>query len=66
MKAQEADEIQAFIKIKTRSLLRQNVRVLYGGSVNGKNAAEFLAQKNIDGLLVGGVSLKLNEFSSIC
>jgi triosephosphate isomerase len=34
------------------------VRVLYGGSVTGANAAEFFGQANIDGALVGGASLK--------
>ena len=34
------------------------IRILYGGSVNGKNCAELFAQENIDGGLVGGASLK--------
>jgi triosephosphate isomerase len=41
------------------------VRILYGGSVSGKNAAELLAQPNVDGALVGGASLKAEEFLSI-
>ena len=41
------------------------VQVLYGGSVDGRNAGGFLAQKNIDGLLVGGASLRPQEFLSI-
>jgi triosephosphate isomerase len=36
----------------------QAVRVLYGGSVTGANAADFFAQPDIDGALVGGASLK--------
>jgi triosephosphate isomerase (TIM) len=40
-------------------------RVLYGGSVNSKNAREFLAHKEIDGALVGGASLTAKEFSLI-
>ena len=36
----------------------EEVRVLYGGSVNGGNAAELFAKPNIDGGLVGGASLK--------
>ncbi len=40
-------------------------RVLYGGSVNGRNAAGFLAQPQIDGVLVGGASLKLGEIRKI-
>jgi triosephosphate isomerase len=43
----------------------QAVRVLYGGSVTGANAAEFFAQPDIDGALVGGASLKLDEFLAI-
>ncbi len=35
----------------------ERVRVLYGGSVNGKNAAELLAEPELDGVLVGGASL---------
>ncbi len=42
-----------------------NAPVLYGGSVDSKNFAGFLAQKNIDGLLVGGASTKWDEFSKI-
>jgi triosephosphate isomerase (TIM) len=41
------------------------VRIQYGGSVTAKNAAEFFAQPDIDGALVGGASLKPAEFSAI-
>lgn len=41
------------------------VRVLYGGSVNGANAAEFFARPEIDGALVGGASLKPADFAQI-
>lgn len=44
----------------------EKVRMLYGGSVNKENAEEFLLQPNIDGLLIGGASLKAEEFVSIC
>ncbi|MCS7009754.1 MAG: triose-phosphate isomerase [Anaerolineales bacterium] len=43
----------------------QAVRVLYGGSVTAANAAEFFNQPEIDGALVGGASLKLDEFPAI-
>ena len=43
----------------------QEIRVLYGGSVSSANAAEFMQQPEIDGALVGGASLKANEFLSI-
>jgi triosephosphate isomerase len=47
------------------SATAQMVRVLYGGSVNAKNAAEFFAEAEIDGALVGGASLKATEFTQI-
>lgn len=43
----------------------QAIRILYGGSVTGENIAEFIAEPEIDGALVGGASLKANEFVSI-
>src|SRR5262245_18936858 len=41
------------------------VRLLYGGSVKGSNAAELLAAGDVDGALVGGASLKADEFLAI-
>ena len=41
------------------------MRVLYGGSMNAKNAAELLAQPDIDGGLIGGASLKADEFMAV-
>ncbi|GAB4499616.1 MAG: triose-phosphate isomerase [Anaerolineales bacterium] len=43
----------------------QATRILYGGSVTAANAAEFFSQPDIDGALVGGASLKVDEFISI-
>jgi triosephosphate isomerase len=43
----------------------QTIRILYGGSVNAANATEFFAQPEIDGALVGGASLKADEFVAI-
>jgi triosephosphate isomerase (TIM) len=43
----------------------ETVRILYGGSVKASNAAELLAQENVDGALVGGASLKADEFLGI-
>ena len=43
----------------------QAIRVLYGGSVKGNNAAEFFGQPDIDGALVGGASLKAGDFMEI-
>ena len=45
--------------------IAQAVRVLYGGSVTGANAAEFFSQPDIDGALVGGASLKVDDFGAI-
>lgn len=43
----------------------QTVRIQYGGSVKGKNAPEFMTQPDIDGALVGGASLKPDDFKII-
>ena len=45
--------------------IAQGMRILYGGSVNAANAAEFINQLEIDGALVGGASLEASEFLSI-
>lgn len=45
--------------------LAQEMRILYGGSVNASNAAEFFQEADIDGALVGGASLKPSEFIPI-
>jgi len=55
-----AQEVHAFIK----SLLDRPV--LYGGSVKPENAAELLAQPDVDGALVGGASLEIDSFVAIC
>ena len=44
----------------------QRTRILYGGSVKAKNASELFAQPDIDGALVGGASLKAEDFLAIC
>jgi triosephosphate isomerase len=43
----------------------EGIRILYGGSVKASNAAELLAKPNVDGALVGGASLKADEFLGI-
>jgi triosephosphate isomerase (TIM) len=55
-----AQEMHAFIK----SLLDRPV--LYGGSVKPDNAAELMAQPDVDGALVGGASLDIDSFVAIC
>lgn len=44
----------------------EQIRILYGGSVKGSNALEFFNMPNIDGALVGGASLKADDFIQIC
>lgn len=45
--------------------LAEQVRILYGGSMKPSNAAELLAQPNVDGGLIGGASLKVDDFLGI-
>jgi triosephosphate isomerase len=42
------------------------IRILYGGSMKPDNAAELMAQPDIDGGLIGGASLKASDFLAIC
>jgi triosephosphate isomerase len=42
------------------------IRILYGGSVKGKNAAELMSKPDVDGALVGGASLDGDDFATIC
>jgi len=44
----------------------ESVRLLYGGSVNAANVAAIMAEKDVDGALVGGASLKVDELVAIC
>ena len=46
--------------------LAQNIRILYGGSVKADNAEKLFAMPDIDGGLVGGASLNMEEFVAIC
>jgi triosephosphate isomerase (TIM) len=48
-----------------RARIPAGTRILYGGSVNPKNAAEILAHGEVDGALVGGASLKVEDFWAI-
>lgn len=60
----EAQAIHVFIRsILPKEL--QATRIIYGGSMKGSNAAELLSQPDIDGGLVGGASLKPEEFMKI-
>lgn len=66
---EQAQEVHAHI----RSLLSaadakiaDDLRILYGGSVKGSNAAELFAMNDIDGGLIGGASLDAADFAAIC
>ena len=57
--AQEAHEVvRAWLKKHVSAEAAQNVRIMYGGSVTEKNAAELISKPDVDGFLVGGASLK--------
>jgi triosephosphate isomerase len=60
-----ADYIRPTLKRMFGETVAQAVRVLYGGSVKASNAAEFFDQPDIDGALVGGASLKVDDFPGI-
>ena len=64
----QAQEVHAFIRAKLAGLdqaIADGVRILYGGSMNPGNAAELLAMQDIDGGLIGGASLKPDDFLAI-
>jgi triosephosphate isomerase len=65
----QAQEVHAQIRALLRELaggpVAEAVRIQYGGSVKPENAAELLGQPDIDGALVGGASLKADDFARI-
>jgi triosephosphate isomerase len=65
----QAQEVHGQIRGLLRELggeqVSQAVRIQYGGSVKPDNAAELLGQPDIDGALVGGASLKADDFARI-
>jgi triosephosphate isomerase len=66
---EQAQEVHAMIRGKLAALdatIAGSVRILYGGSVKASNARELFAMPDIDGGLVGGASLKADEFARIC
>ena len=66
---QQAQEVCFGIRELLRSeygaLISRKVCILYGGSMNAKNCAGLLAQPDIDGGLIGGASLKVEDFAAI-
>ena len=64
-----AEEVHAEIRCMLAGLIGEEaadkVRILYGGSMKPENADDLLAQKNIDGGLIGGAALKANSFAAL-
>ena len=67
--ADQADEVNGYIRSVIEELYGKKAAdafvVQYGGSMNAKNAEELLAKENVDGGLIGGASLKAEDFSVI-
>jgi len=66
---QQAQDAHAFIRgmiAKQDKAVAAGVVIQYGGSMNAQNAAELLAMPDIDGGLIGGASLKTEDFLTIC
>jgi len=66
---QQAQEVHAHIRTAVAARdakIAADVRILYGGSVKAANARELFAMPDVDGGLVGGASLKADEFLKIC
>ncbi|MBY6366214.1 triose-phosphate isomerase [Rhodococcoides corynebacterioides] len=68
--AADAQEVCAAVRTELASLASVDtaaaVRILYGGSVSSKNVGEIVGQTDVDGALVGGASLKADEFATLC
>ena len=65
---EQAQEVHAFIRgriAESDAAIADAVQILYGGSMNAGNATELLAQTDIDGGLIGGASLKPDDFLAI-
>lgn len=66
---EQAQEVHAFIRGQVAAqdqTVAEGLRILYGGSMKPGNAAELLAQADIDGGLIGGASLQADDFLAIC
>lgn len=65
----QAQDVHAYIRQQVAAAdaqLAQRIQILYGGSVKADNAQELFARADIDGALVGGASLKVEDFIAIC
>ncbi|MDZ7753742.1 MAG: triose-phosphate isomerase [Gammaproteobacteria bacterium] len=66
---EQAQEVHAFIRARVAKHdtgVAAGLRILYGGSVKGDNAEGLFGQPDIDGGLIGGASLKVDDFVAIC
>ena len=66
---QQAQDVHAYIRqliAKKDKAVAEGVVIQYGGSMNAQNAKELLAMPDIDGGLIGGASLKAEDFLTIC
>ena len=63
--AEQAEEVHAFIRSKLTQNAEETI-ILYGGSVKPDNIDSLLRKENIDGALVGGASLKAQDFRQLC
>lgn len=63
--SEQITEAHSWISKYITDNFANNVRILYGGSMNDTNAREILSCENVDGGLIGGASLKLNSFLNI-
>ncbi len=64
----QAQEVHAFIRDNLKGLykgLAESIRIIYGGSVKPDNISGLMREKDIDGVLVGGASLKAEDFAAI-
>jgi triosephosphate isomerase len=66
---QQAQDVHAFIRARVRghdASIAARLRILYGGSCKAGNAADLFRMPDVDGGLIGGASLKAEEFLAIC
>ncbi len=67
---EQAQEIHSYIRgvlaEQVSAEMADKTRILYGGSVNAETASQLFSQPDIDGGLVGGASLKIEDFKNIC
>jgi triosephosphate isomerase len=66
---EQAQDVHAFIRARVAASsaeIAEKIQILYGGSMKPDNAAELMAKPDIDGGLIGGASLKADDFLGIC